>query len=864
MKKNSGVLAALALLVIAACIFVLSSTAQAASTSDLTFTLNATGDGYIVFECDESVTGGLVIPDTYNGKPVTRIETYAFRDCTGLTGVIIPDSVTSIGNGAFYNCSSLTSITIPDSVTSIVFNTFRFCSGLTSITIPDGVTDIGNSAFEFCSGLTSITIPNSVISIGRYAFNGCSGLDKVIYCGTEEQWNAIAISSDNHMLSWATQQFHNYENGSCTACGVLDASKILTFTLNDAGDGYVVSKCDTAATGERVIPATYNGKPVTAIGDYAFEDCRSLTSITIPDGITSIGKYAFRDCTGLTSITIPNSVTSIGVSAFYGCKSLTSITIPDSITSIGERVFYDCRSLTSITIPDSVTAIGEYAFHNCFGLTSITIPDSVTSIGAYAFYDCSGLTSITIPNGVTRINYEAFATCTNLTSVTIPNSVTSIEAGAFLNCVKLTDITIPDSVTYIGDDAFFYCTSLTSITIPDSVTSIGDYAFLECCSLTSVIYCGTQEQWNSLSIGSDNEALTNAALQFHNIENGICSFCGKTECEALEHAWLAADCETPKTCNRCQATEGEASGHKYENGICSVCQNYAVFISVSNSTFYRGDTVTVTVSTSAIEHCTVGGFLFSYDTSIFEYVNGKALVSGFSAAGVSTANDKIAGYFMNGNETLEGEIFQITLRVKEDAVFADYTVSGIASFTVNVGGASEKIDCEVSDATGTIACRHSYGEWIPIDEVWHKHICTICSYEETAYVEYTVTFRYADGTVISSEVYCYGDTVVVPDAPPAQAANQKFIGWDREITTCTGDATYTAVFEEYAPGDINGDKTVDHNDAIYLLLHTMFGQTNYPLGSADADIDGNGTVNQEDAVYLLLHTLFGEVFYPLT
>ena len=156
---------------------------------------------------------------------------------------------------------------------------------------------------------------------------------------------------------------------------------------------------------------------VTSIGNLAFYDCDSLTSITIPDSVTSIGNSAFSSCYGLTSITIPDSVTSIGNSAFSGCGNLTSITIPDSVTSIGSRAFSSCYDLTSITIPDSVTTIGDEAFYWCDSLTSITIPDSVTSIGDEAFYNCRSLTSITIPDSVTSIGDYAFAGCGNLKSI---------------------------------------------------------------------------------------------------------------------------------------------------------------------------------------------------------------------------------------------------------------------------------------------------------------------------------------------------------------------------------------------------------------------------------------------------------------
>lgn len=135
-------------------------------------------------------------------------------------------------------------------------------------------------------------------------------------------------------------------------------------------------------------------KGITTIGNYAFDNCSSLTSITIPDGVTSIGNDAFFKCMSLTSITIPDSVTSIGSDAFKGCSGLTSITIPNSVKSIGQGAFDSCTSLTNITIPDGVTFIIVYTFTNCKSLTSITIPDSVTSISPYAFAQCSTNTEL--------------------------------------------------------------------------------------------------------------------------------------------------------------------------------------------------------------------------------------------------------------------------------------------------------------------------------------------------------------------------------------------------------------------------------------------------------------------------------------
>ena len=343
---------------------------------------------------------------------------------------------------------------------------------------------------------------------------------------------------------------HNYINLECVNCGETSTECFSFALLSD--DTYEITALIADNFPSNIkIPATYNEKAVTSIGEGAFlndeEDFGGLTSVIIPNSVISIGNSAFSGCSGLTSVVIPNSVTSIGNYTFRGCISLTSVVIPNSVTSISTGAFSGCSSLTSVVIGDSVTSIGKDAFRNCSGLTSVVIPNSVTSIGFYAFYGCSNLTSIVIPNSVTSIGWYAFSGCSGLVSVEIPNSVisigyyafeycsglkevnylgtidewaqigfsgyyvnplyyakqlkingevitevnlttaTKISDSAFRGCQTITSVVIGDSVTSIGSRAFEGCSSLTSVVIGDSVTSIGFGAFAYCSSLTSVV-----------------------------------------------------------------------------------------------------------------------------------------------------------------------------------------------------------------------------------------------------------------------------------------------------------------------------------------------------------------------------------------
>lgn len=394
-------------------------------------------------------------------------------------GVLTISGTGDMQNSSFgWDKDLIKSVVINDGVTSIGDRALQYCTSLTNIIIGNNVTSIGKYAFDGCTNLTNITIPDSVTSINANAFEDCTGLTK------------ITVSSGNTV-------YHSTDN-----CLIETENKTL------------ISGCKNS-----IIPTDGS---VTSIGNYAFDGCTGLTSITIPNSVTSIGTYAFYRCTGLTSINVSSGNTvyhstnnclieTETKTLILGCKS-SIIPTDGSVTNIGKYAFRGCTGLTSITIPDSVTSIEPYAFYNCTGLTSVTIGNSVTSIGDRAFEECTGLTSITIPDSVTSIGVRAFDSCTNLTSITIPDSVTSIGDYVFSSCTGLTSITIGNSVTSIGDFVFYRCYGITSIIIPDSVTSIGNSAFSYCKNLTEVDFSTctdipTLESSNVFSNTSSNLAI---------------------------------------------------------------------------------------------------------------------------------------------------------------------------------------------------------------------------------------------------------------------------------------------------------------------------------------------------------------------
>ena len=449
---------------------------------------------------------------------VTKINNYAFNNCSKLTSITLPGGLKEIEHNAFSNCTSLKNITIPDGVTSIGYSVFSGCSSLMNIVIPDSVAEIGSDAFSDCnaliyneygngcylgndknncvvfvksksknitscsinekckiigydafsgcSGLTSITIPDSITYIGSSAFSECSKLTSVYYTGTIDQWVQIDFNSFQATpLYYAKNLYIN--NGLVTEANITAATKI---------------------------------------NNYAFCNYSNLTSVTIGNNVTSIGSSAFEGCSGLTSIKIPDSVTSIDNYAFRSCTGLAGITIPDSVTSIGKKAFYNCSSLTNVTIGNSVTSIDDYAFQDCTGLTSITIPDSVTSIGNGAFSGCNSLTSVvwnaancTKAGSNDYLNYLIFYKCSQLSTITIGDNVKTIPIDAFSNCSGITSVVWnAENCTSAGSNSytiFGSCSQLTAVTIGDNVKSIPAYAFSGCSKLTSVYYTGTIDKW---------------------------------------------------------------------------------------------------------------------------------------------------------------------------------------------------------------------------------------------------------------------------------------------------------------------------------------------------------------------------------
>ena len=624
-----------------------------------------------------SYSGSVNIPSTvtYGGKTYTvkGISGYAFSDCTGLTSVTFPNTLTRICQGAFSFCTGLTSLTFPASVYEIGFEAFKGCTNLTSITclgttppnfydldsetedlypfsdvtytratlyVPEGcksayqktgywkywyrfsnikemswdfsvdgfcynysleyengfgsengvvlsdyaggnnvssvvipstvqyggktydVIGIGECAFSEFPQMTSVTIPESIVWIGLDAFYACTNLSSVrclattppAFCDYDSETEAevfrnVTYSNDTLYVPKGCKSAYQ-KTGYWKYWYKFANIEELPWSFTVNGIYYAITGTNTVAVSYRdgnynsysggvTIPSsvTYEGRTyqVAAIGDYAFNSCTGLTSVTIPNTVTSIGDNAFQQCGTIQSIVIPNSVTSIGNLAFMLCENITYMVIPNTVTTIGVGAFWACERLERVVIGSSVTSIGEVAFMECGRLNNVeclaTTPPTMAASNVFDDFTYSNAT-LTVPgaslsayqtanywknfthiqgdgssfllNGIyynvtgdntVEVTYKDATYNSYNGNVAIPGvvsyggksyNVTAIGEAAFRQSEGLTSVVIPISVKEIGTDAFYYCTSLTSVVIPSSVTTIGNYAFNYCTSLTNM------------------------------------------------------------------------------------------------------------------------------------------------------------------------------------------------------------------------------------------------------------------------------------------------------------------------------------------------------------------------------------------
>ena len=508
------------------------------------FHLSEDGKSYCVTKSRDFITGKfLIIPETYEGLPVTAVEDEAFKLVSDVQLVYLPDTIERIGDSAFERChrSNLMLPNIPANLEYVGENAF-YRTGLKSFYIPEHLSHIGSKAFGDCAFLTEFIVdpfnfsfseydgvlmnideteivaypsgkndpfsfPTTITSIGDGAFCG-SQVAQVVLPESVTHVGKDAFSFCSYLESIV------FPNGVTEiAEGVFESSfKLYNFEYPSG-----ITSIGARAFKDTGVISVNLPSGVTSIGDEAFSEC-ALYSLSLNEGLKTIGRRAFKYTRNLSSVTFPSTLETIGDEAFSRC-AFTSAILNEGLSTLGERVFEGCRYLTTIRIPSSVTKIGEAPFLDaarvhvvtvasanpnysasddvlydknktvliCCPLlkSEITIPDTVKKIATGAFYE-TGITEITIPDSVTEIGKSAFEGSNYLETIHFGKHVTSIGAAAFMHCEFLEDFDFPYELQTIERDAFFGCVSLKNVSIPNTVTSIGYYAFYECKNLETL------------------------------------------------------------------------------------------------------------------------------------------------------------------------------------------------------------------------------------------------------------------------------------------------------------------------------------------------------------------------------------------
>lgn len=537
MKRVNGYLLLLAFLLSVLTSFPLAVSSNADNFEHLYFSSNPDGsDTYYVSGCSPEISGEIIIPSTYEGKPVKYIGNGALNECVNITSVIISDGIEKIDIGAFGMCTQLTSVTLPDSMKEIGYMAFHWCSNLSSINLPDSIESIGYAAFEktpiydneenwedfalyvsnhlikvdskasgtfsikpgtktiaseafknYCTDITSVIIPSGVVAVGTRAFDGCSNISTLWF---PDSLKRIELGA-----------FQNCENLKTIrlGTGIKKLGRSLFGNSNNLENVYIdglENWCNIELEDSSSNPMAY--------AKNLYIDGQKLTELIVPEGITEIPQYAFCGNDDIVTIKIPNTVTSIGWGAFAGCNSLAEVSIPESVKSMGINAF-NSSNIKSVYITD-LTAWCDISFG---GKSSNPLTEA-----DQLYVNNRPIENLVIPDGVKSISKFAFYGCHEFDSVVLPDSLEKLGNFAFGNCKQITSIRLPERLRQVGGGAFAYCRKLEDVIITNKWVEIGESSFYDCPALKNVFYAGTKEYWDNLKVDILNQDLLEANIHF--------------------------------------------------------------------------------------------------------------------------------------------------------------------------------------------------------------------------------------------------------------------------------------------------------------------------------------------------------------
>lgn len=501
---------------------------------DISFVLSEDGTYYILNSIDvtDDATANdnsYTVPSEYNGLPVKEIAKKAFKDCTNLETIIIPDTIEKIGEGALMGCYKVKKLTIPfvgsdregtvpyfghifgnpdntsgmqpvSQGTGETFKTYWISPDLLQVTVTGG--ELLEGCFENCANIKAIKYTGDAEEVHTGAFKHCTGLDKFEFPITLAKFGDYAFymceGLDVFPLNEGVEEIGQY----CFA-GVKTDYLAFPSTLTKVGE-YCFADCNFIKN--VVIPSN-----IERLSNNMFEGCSALETVTLMDPagssykIKSIGRYCFNGCELLNTVTIPKTVEEIREGAFYNCVSLKTVNLPSSLTKVDKRAFANCESLEEITIANGLTRIESYSFESCTSLKTVILPSSISEIGENAFIYCSSLVNFEINpanSNFTSENGHIFsqgkktlilvAPGFSEETLTISEGVETIAGGAFANATSIKSVVFPSTLKLIAANAFKQHPSITSITINANMQKIGDQAFALCPKLESVVIKGVE------------------------------------------------------------------------------------------------------------------------------------------------------------------------------------------------------------------------------------------------------------------------------------------------------------------------------------------------------------------------------------
>ena len=736
------------------------------------------------------------------GITVPTIEDYTFMNCSSLETIVVGLKVTSIGNYAFKNCTSIGRITLRKGLVSIGDGAFMNCSSISRVTLAATINDIGSYAFYGCSSLGSVTIPAAVTTIKQSTFENCTSLTTASYSGTVEvienrAFYGTAVSAfefKNGLAKLGSDAFaktaltnvvlpdslsvigqHVFDHCQLTSvsmpsCVKLDTNcirifenngKEMTVTIRFVNDAVLDNYLLYNSGAKQIV--LENG--IEKIGNYTFAK-NIFTEIDLPETLTDIGNYAFYLCENLNNVLVPKNTVNIGTYAFAKTFAMTNIYMPDSLKNIGEYALWkvedeDVHELLTVTIYNNCGSIVDSLFEKQH-MQYVVIDNSVKTIGNSVFASCPNLRSVIVGNSVKTIGNKNFVECPKLEIVSVPDTVQTFGQNNFLNdnsvtlkirkvdgsiddhvyqdnLLFVTTVLIEDGISVIGEYAFYNDTSVQVISVPNSVNTIGQYAFYNCNSIKEI-----------------------------NIPNGVTAIRSHTffGCASLENI------VTP---NSVTLIEDYAFYGCVEVKNLTISNNCK---SIGDNAFYNCKSITALEIPSSVTK--IGSYAFRSCILITEL--------DFS----DNVDDIGECAFYDCNAL---RIVRLGKRVTElkDRMFygcvnlTDLYVNAPLSFIDELafyGAEDVTIHCGRDDYM--IAFFEENGLNYEIDE--------------TLVYEYKVVFKDADGNILSSALYKYGETVTEPATPQKAADNTytyTFKSWDKVITKVGGNAEYIAVFESH-------------------------------------------------------------------